>query len=73
MEFGVTWDLQKAAAECRREATELQRQARKAWLRSTRRFYLEMADNFIRLAEGYETRLMLEHNGDRLKKIQRSG
>jgi len=66
----VTWDLQKAAAQCRREAAELQRQAKKAWLPSNRRFYLEMADNFLRLAEGYETRLIAKLNNDRFKKVR---
>jgi hypothetical protein len=66
----MAWDLERATEECRREAAELQRQARKAWLPSSRRFYLEIADNFLRLAEGYETQLILEHNKDRLKQLQ---
>ena len=63
----MAWDLQNAAAECRLEAAEFQRRARKAWLPSTRRFYLESADNFLRLAEGYERHLNLKHNMDRLR------
>ena len=50
-------DLVEAAAECRREATELQLQARKAWLPSNRRCCQETADNFLRLAEAYERQL----------------
>jgi len=66
----MAWDLGRAAEECRREAAELQRQARKAWLASSRRFYLETADNFLRLAEGYETQLILQHNKDKLKQLR---
>ena len=66
----MTWDLQKAAAKCRLEAAELQRKAKRAWLVSNRRFYLEMADNFLRLAEGYETQLIVKQNKERLRKLQ---
>jgi hypothetical protein len=66
----VTWDLQKAGAECRLEAAELQRKARRAWLPSNKRFYLEMADNFLRLAEGYEMQLIVKQNNDRLNEIR---
>ena len=64
-------DLVKAAAEYRREAAELQLQAGKAWLPSNRRFYKEAADNFLRLAEGYERQLNLKQDLDRLKECGR--
>ena len=66
----MAWDLQKAAAECRTEAEEFQRRARKAWLPSSRRFYLETADSFLRLAEGYERHLNLKQSMDRLKELR---
>jgi len=66
----MAWELQKAAAECRIEAAALQRQAGKAWLPSTRRFYLETADSFLRLAEGYERHRNLKHNMDRLEELR---
>jgi len=66
----MTWDLKKAAAECRLEAAEFQRQARKAWLPSNRRFYAETADNFLRLAEGYERHLNLKQNMDSLRELR---
>jgi hypothetical protein len=66
----MTCDLQKAAAECRLEAAECQRHAKKAWLPSNRRYYLEIADNFLRLAEGYERDRDLKQNIDRLKELR---
>ena len=63
-------DLQKAATECRLEAAELQRRARRTWLRSNRRFYLETADDFLRLAEGYERHLDLKRSVDRLRQLR---
>ena len=66
----MAWDLQKAAAECRLEATDFQRRATKAWLPSSRRFYEETAGNFLRLAEGYERHLNLKQNMDRLRELR---
>jgi len=63
-------DLQKAAAECRLEAAELQRRARRTSLRSNRRFYLETAEDFLRLAEGYEMHLDLTQSVDRLRQLR---
>jgi len=63
-------DLQKAATECRLEAAELQRRARRTWLRSNRRSYLEIADDFLRLAEGYERHLDLKQSVDRLRQLR---
>jgi len=63
-------DLQKAATECRLEAAELQRRARGTSLRSNRRFYLETADDFLRLAEGYEMHLDLKQSVDRLRQLR---
>jgi hypothetical protein len=63
-------DLQKAATKCRHEATELQRRARRTWLRSNRRFYLETAENFLRLAEGYERHLDLKQSVDTLRQLR---
>jgi hypothetical protein len=63
-------DLQKAATECRLEAAELQRRARRTWLRSKRRFYLETADDFLRLAEGYERHLDLKQSVHRLRQLR---
>jgi len=63
-------DLQKAATECRLEAAELQRRARRTWLRSNRRFYLESADDFLRLAEGYERHLDLKQSVARLRLLR---
>jgi len=63
-------DLQKAATECRVEAAELQRRARRTWLRSNRRSYLEIADDFLRLAEGYERHLDLKQSVDRLRQLR---
>jgi len=60
-------DLQKAATECRLEAAELQRRARR--LRSNRRLYLETADDFLRLAEAYERHLDLKQSVDRLRQF----
>jgi len=69
-EFNLGDDLQKAATECRLEAAELQRRARRTWLRSNRRFYLETADDFLRLAEGYERHLDLKESVDRLRQLR---
>jgi len=66
----MVWDLQKAAAECRLEAAEFRRQAKKAWLPSSRCFYLEIAENFLRLAEGYERHRDLKQNMDTLKELR---
>jgi hypothetical protein len=65
----MDWDLGKAA-ECRLEAAEFQQQARKAWLPSNRRFYLEIAENFLRLAESYERHRNLKQNMDRPKELR---
>ena len=63
-------DLQKAATECRLEAAEFQRRARRTWLRSSRRFYLETANDFLRLAEGYERHLDLKLSVERLRQLR---
>ena len=63
-------DLQKAATKYRLEAAELQRRASRTWLQSNRRFYLETADDFLRLAEGYERHLDLKQNVDRLRQLR---
>ena len=63
-------DLQKAATECRVEAAELQRRARRTWLQSNRRSYLEIADDCLRLAEGYERHLDLKESVDRLRQLR---
>ena len=63
-------DLQKAATECRLEAAEFQRRARRTSFRSNRRFYLETADDFLRLAEGYEMHLDLTQSVDRLRQLR---
>jgi hypothetical protein len=47
-------DLQKAAIVCRLEAAELQRRA----------------DDFLRLAEGYERHLDLKRSVDRLRQLR---
>ena len=47
-------DLQKAATKCRLEAAELQRRA----------------DDFLRLAEGYERHLSLKQSVDRLRQLR---
>jgi len=63
----MDWDLGKQAAECRLQAAEFHRLAKKAWLPSNRRFYSEMADKYLRLAEGYERDLNVKQKVDRLK------
>jgi len=47
-------DLQKAAADCRLEAAELQ----------------QRASDFLRLAEGYERHLDLKQGVDRLRQLR---
>jgi hypothetical protein len=63
-------DIQKAATECRLEAAELQRRASRARLPSNRRSYLETADDFLRLAEGYERHLDLKQSVDRIRQLR---
>ena len=58
----MVWNLQKAAAECRCLAAEFKRKAQKTWLPSTRRYYLEMAENWLALAQNYEFHLNLRRN-----------
>jgi len=58
----LVWNLQKAAAECRCLAAEFKRKAQKTWLPSTRRYYLEMAENWLALAQNYEFHLSLRRN-----------
>ena len=64
----MDWDLTNAEAECRLEAAEFQRRARKAWFPSNRRLYLETAERFLRLAEGYERHRNLKQN--RLRELR---
>ena len=56
----MVWDLQRAAAECRRHAAEFKQEAQSAWFPSTRRYYLEMAENWLALAQNYEFHLNLK-------------
>jgi hypothetical protein len=63
-------DIQKAATECRLEAAELQRRASTTRLPSDRRSYLESADDFLRLAEGYERHLDLKQSVDRIRQLR---
>jgi hypothetical protein len=63
-------DIQKAATECRLEAAELKRRASRTQLPSNRRFYLETADDFLRLAEGYEMHLDLKQSVDRIRQLR---
>lgn len=53
-------ELTKAIAECYRLTTEHQQYARKAWLPSSRRYHLEMAERCAALAQSYQLRLILK-------------
>ena len=58
----MVWDLQKAASECRRHAAEFKQEAQKAWLPSTRRYNLAMAESWLAMAKNYEFHLNLRRN-----------
>jgi hypothetical protein len=66
----LVWDLQRAAAECRRHAAEFKREAQKAWLPSRRRYHLEMAESWLALAENYEFHLNLRRNIGELDELR---
>jgi hypothetical protein len=66
----MVWDLQRAAAECRRHAAEFKQEAQKAWLPSTRRYYLEMAESWLALAQNYEFHLNLKRAKGELDQTQ---
>lgn len=53
-------DLAKAISDCRKQAAEFRRQAKKAWLPSRRRYYSEMADCWLVMARDYQMRLSFQ-------------
>jgi len=55
-------DLRRVAIECRSRAAEYQKKAETASFHSDRRYYVEMAQQWFVIAEGYEAHFAQKHS-----------